>query len=205
MRAVLTDTLPDEVLLCGGYKDGRSFGSRVSHAAQPPTPTDTRVDAPCDDTKAVFHRIKVMKDGTLPHFTPDRREALLDALFEMGEPCGETVPTRIWGHAVIDPELCTGCRMCAAFCPTGALFKYRDADGSTGVEHSPGDCVKCLCCVDVCRHGAIHVEDDVHPADVLSGAVERYEMPPEELFRSDPRSIVNAVKKSFKTERIYER
>ena len=45
--------------------------------------------------------------------------------------------------------------MCATFCPTGAIAKFDDADGTLGVAHTPGDCVKCGSCGDVCPAGAI--------------------------------------------------
>ena len=48
------------------------------------------------------HSLHVMKDGTLPHFIPDRRERLLDALARLGEPVGGKLETRLWGAVVID-------------------------------------------------------------------------------------------------------
>lgn len=152
-----------------------------------------------------YRRMKVMRDGTLPHFMPDRREALAQALFDIGEPAAGEVRTRLWGHAVIDAELCRGCRLCATFCPTGALSKFADEQGRSGVEHTPADCVKCLCCQDVCRYGAIRVLDDVDVAAIAGGTSERFYMPDEAPMRSNSKSIINAVRKMTKTDRIYER
>ncbi len=40
---------------------------------------------------------KVMEDGTLPHFIPDRRELLLNSLSSLGEPQDVMIETRLWG------------------------------------------------------------------------------------------------------------
>ena len=57
--------------------------------------------------------VKVGKDGTLPHFIPDRRERLLAALDSLGQPQDVLMDTRLWGHVIIDPEKCSSCQMCA--------------------------------------------------------------------------------------------
>ena len=102
------------------------------------------------DARDVGRYLKVMDDGTLPHFIPDRRERLLDSLAALGEPEDVMVDTRLWGHVVIDTDACASCQMCAVFCPTGALAKFTDADGTFGVEHRPSDCVKCRSCEAIC-------------------------------------------------------
>ena len=80
------------------------------------------------DARDVGRYLKVMDDGTLPHFIPDRRERLLDSLAALGEPEDVMVDTRLWGHVVIDTDACASCQMCAVFCPTGALAKFTDAE-----------------------------------------------------------------------------
>lgn len=77
--------------------------------------------APAADARDTSRYLKVMDDGTLPHFIPDRRERLLDSLAALGEPEDVMVDTRLWGHVVIDTDACASCQMCAVFCPTGAL------------------------------------------------------------------------------------
>lgn len=209
----LTDELPPEVatgmeavVAPGGGREGsRTDAPESPLGLEEPAGSDACAAGNAPIEPSPFHRIRVMRDGTLPHFMPDRREELLDALFETGDPVAETVSSRLWGHVVIDPRRCTGCRACVTFCPTGALFKFKDEDGATGVGHAPGDCVKCMSCRDVCREGAITIEDDVRCAAILSGEAERFPMPPEELFRSNPHSIYNALKPTFKIDGVVER
>ncbi len=165
-------------------------------------------DAPLEQAGWPAWRLKVMADSTLPHFVPDRRERLLDALAELGEgPADSTTParTRLWGHVVIDPEKCTSCRMCATFCPTGAIVKFDEADGTFGVDHYPADCVKCLCCQAICRAKAITVEDDV-PANVLVHAVpERYVMRPVRVPKGGVHSIMNSMRDLLGLPEVFER
>ena len=107
--------------------------------------------------------MKVMTDGTLPHFLPDRRERLLDALAVLGDPADVALDTRLWGRVTIDVDACKSCYMCATFCPTGAIRKFADGEDA-GVEHIPGDCVKCRCCTDVCPTDALALRRGRHGA-----------------------------------------
>jgi NAD-dependent dihydropyrimidine dehydrogenase PreA subunit len=149
--------------------------------------------------------IRVMADGTLPHFLPDRREHLLEALSDLGEPRDETVATRLWGHVSIDPEKCVSCRMCTVFCPTGALMRFDDDDGTFGVEHYPQDCVKCRCCEDICYAGAITVADEVSSTDLVEGHCERFVMKPVEDAHGGVHSIINAMQGLTEGTQVYER
>ncbi|MEE8715967.1 MAG: 4Fe-4S dicluster domain-containing protein [Coriobacteriales bacterium] len=150
--------------------------------------------------------MKTMRDGTLPHFIPDRRERLLDSLAALGEPADAALETRLWGHVTIDVEACRTCFMCATFCPTGAIARFRDEDGSVGIDHTPADCVKCRCCVDVCPTGALSLREDVMAGDISAGAVaEHVVMPPIRDGRGTPHQMLGAIKKLMKTDCVYER
>lgn len=148
---------------------------------------------------------KVMADGTLPHFLPDRRERLLDALASLGEPNDVALETRLWGRVTIDAEACTSCQMCATFCPTGAIAKFEDEDGTFGIEHYPGDCVKCRSCESICFGKALRIHDDIPAKDLLAGTVERVEMKPVAVKRSDAHTIWHLAQTFTNTSHIYER
>ena len=164
--------------------------------------------AATDQVDRPLKRLKVMADGTLPHFVPDRRERLLDALADLGEgPMNSQAMarTRLWGHVVIDTDKCTSCRMCATFCPTGAIVKFDAPDGTFGIDHYAADCVKCLCCQTICRSQAIAVEDAV-PANALVNAVpERHAMRPVRVPKGGAHSIVNSMRDLLGLPEVFER
>ena len=148
---------------------------------------------------------RVMKDGTLPHFVPDRREALLDHLAQLGQPVRQSVATRLWGCVVIDGLACSSCRMCATFCPTGAIRKFDNDDGTLGVYHYPGECVKCGSCRDVCPENAIELLDEVRPAYLLEGAVHRYAMTPRPVELGTAQQMVDTMRLRMQGSDIFER
>ena len=164
--------------------------------------------AATDQVDRPLKRLKVMADGTLPHFVPDRRERLLDALADLGEGPMDSqamARTRLWGHVVIDTDKCTSCRMCATFCPTGAIVKFDAPDGTFGIDHYAADCVKCLCCQTICRSQAIVVEDTV-PENVLVNAVpERHVMHPVRVPKGGVHSIMNSMRDLLGLPEVFER
>ncbi|HIY83943.1 MAG TPA: 4Fe-4S binding protein [Candidatus Rubneribacter avistercoris] len=101
---------------------------------------------------------KVGPDGTLSHFVPTRRVRLYNYLRHVGDgrPVADEVETRVIGAVSIDAEACSSCRMCAVFCPTGAIKKI-DEDGVFGVVHRPSACMQCRLCERICPKQAITV------------------------------------------------
>lgn len=148
--------------------------------------------------------LRVMRDGTLPHFVPDRRERLLDNLAMIGQPGNTTVNTRLWGYVVIDGTKCSSCRMCATFCPTAAIRKFDEEDGTFGVDHSPIDCVKCGSCRDICPENAIRLIDDVKSSFLMNGQLHHYVMRPRAVKLNDPQQIFNTMRQHIDGN-MYER
>lgn len=130
-----------------------------------------------DGAQCIRKPAHVQADGTLPHFVPLRRHALLDALADLGNPVRPDLDTRLWGHVSIDMSACRSCKMCAVFCPTGALQKYVGEDGHGGVEHYPAECVHCGLCQDICPVQAITSSTAVPTSMLADGKTERYPMP----------------------------
>lgn len=212
VRAELRTTLPTSVRLQEvprvAYDEGRrQFFTGVGSAAADAVTAGLTDAEPVEESGArqAARFMKVMTDGTLPHFVPDRRERLLDSLAELGEPAEMALDTRLWGRVVIDPSACKSCYMCATFCPTGALRKFSDGDDA-GVEHIPGDCVKCRCCTDVCPTDALVLHEDVMAPEVLAGAVvERFVLPPVTDDRGGAHSMIGALRKIIHCDQLYER
>ena len=127
MRIDLVEKLPSTVRRSSdeGYDASRrSFFSSVKDEAK--SAAAITADYAVKDALGVEEPpepkfVKVGKDGTLPHFIPDRRGRLLAELGALGQPQDVLINTRLWGHVIIDPEKCSSCQMCATFCPTGAI------------------------------------------------------------------------------------
>lgn len=212
LEVVVTDAPPASIL-AEGADEAAAEAAHTAYFAQehscPPIRETEEVRAGSsvgeDAPKPPAHSLHVMKDGTLPHFIPDRRERLLDALAQLGEPEGGKLETRLWGAVVIDGTKCVSCRMCATFCPTGAIAKFDDADGTLGVTHTPGDCVKCGSCRDVCPADAITLLDAVPASWLVGGHRHRYAMTPRPVNLTDnPHQILDTFRLDFNGD-IFER
>lgn len=170
-------------------------------AQQAGEPCAARADCRIPEDPSV---LKVMKDGTLPHFLPRRREKLLTALALAGSEPEGTVETGLWGCVVIDGVKCSSCRMCATFCPTGALEKFDGEDGSFGVLHFPGSCVNCESCKSICPDQAIAILPHTRAAYILDGAVHRYAMKQRAVVLNDEHQILNTMKLAIDGD-VFER
>ena len=149
--------------------------------------------------------VKVTDDGTLPPFFPERRVRLIESLTAFGTPQDILIETRLWGHVIIDEDTCSSCQMCATFCPTGAIRKFKEADGSFGVDFWVNRCVKCRCCTDICTQHAIKLSEEVFAVDILSETSERISMRPVENPGGNPHAIHSALKSLLGSDQIFER
>lgn len=206
LRVQIAQELPEAVLRAldeGGAGEEGCSPAAHDEAAAAEEPLRSAVEEAPGAGEQRYQR--VMEDGTLPHFLPDRRDRLLNSLAELGEPQEKTIETRLWGHVSIDEGLCKSCQMCAAFCPTGALAKFEDEDGDFGIEHSPADCVKCRCCEQICLGGALSIDDEVFAPDLLSGAVERHVMKEGRRQHQGINQITHTMRELLGNDQVYER
>ena len=142
------------------------------------------------------HFVKVSEDGTLPQFIPTRRNRILNSLRQIGNPVQNDIKTRIWGTVSIDTDKCSSCRMCAVFCPTGAIEKYETDDGRIGIIHRPYKCVQCRMCETICKNGVLTVSNEVSLESFEKGEAVAIPMKPLEWIPNRPDSIfskMNAV------------
>lgn len=171
MRIDLVEQLPSHALAPGAFGavrcgDGQRVGRRDFFRSAKEASTRAAGAAVADElgiaepepVPAAYR--KVGADGTLSQFVPTRRVRLYNYLQHVGEPVADEVETRVIGAVSIDAEKCSSCRMCAVFCPTGAIKKL-DEGGVFGVVHRPSACMQCRLCEHICPEQAIAVSGRV--------------------------------------------
>ena len=113
------------------------------------------------------------KKGELPKALPSSRVLLLAALQRLGVPAVAGLAGEK-GASFARFQLgegCTGCQMCAFFCPTGALSRVVDGN-RVGLAFRVSHCVNCGLCRDLCYRGAALMYDEVDLNKVLTMAVD---------------------------------
>jgi Pyruvate/2-oxoacid:ferredoxin oxidoreductase delta subunit len=116
------------------------------------------------------------KKGQLPVHLSAKRRLLLAALRRIGKAVDVDleVDGRLWAQFDIE-ESCTGCQMCAFFCPTGALSKI-EKDGRASVAFRISFCTNCRLCQDICYKAAVDLSSAVALSKVLEDAVDTFLM-----------------------------
>ncbi len=177
-RVEWTGEFPEDVLLedeRGLYGQARrSFFLDTKDNAKDAAITTAVLKLKLEDHQPTLRERLQVGTGHMPQFSVERREALLNALDQLGSPVAETIDTRLFGSVRIDGEVCNGCGMCTVFCPTGALVKA-DApktDGPDGkprmrYEFSAADCVQCNLCADACFKHCLTVDTEVSTAELM--------------------------------------
>lgn len=164
-------------------------------------------------TDAQRTRRAVMEAGALPRQLPTHRAVLLDALAHLGQPNDVMLETRLWGHVVLDEQRCSGCGMCASFCPTGALtvrtstsasnantwLSSRNAEKTsfdgTVLAHAPGLCLQCRTCEQLCPQHAIELSSSVFAIDIGAGTVDEHPLRAIRRDKGGPDAIRNSMAK----------
>lgn len=186
----------------GFFKDVATSAKATGHLAE--EYASQQVFHANDAPERPARYVHVMADKTLPHFIPGRRGRIIESLQALGTPQDVMISARLWGHVIIDPEACDSCQKCATFCPTGALRKFEEPDGTFGIDHYPSACVKCRCCEDICHRDALTLSDEVYVRDILGGACERYEMAPLEFEPGNLRQMHERIGKLIGVEEVYD-
>lgn len=92
----------------------------------------------------------------LPARVPAPRVQWLKQVDPAEVTAGEWMPDGPWKARVASPA-CTGCSICVAFCPTGALSQI-SAEGEWALLNQPAACVSCGTCEALCPVKAISAE-----------------------------------------------
>ncbi|MBM4466960.1 MAG: 4Fe-4S dicluster domain-containing protein [Chloroflexi bacterium] len=111
------------------------------------------------------------KKGELPVRLPVKRQLFLAALRRIGKPVVASFEANggPWAQFGFQ-ETCTGCQMCAFFCPTGALSKVEEG-GKAGVAFKISQCTNCRLCQDICYKEAVVLSSAVDLSKVFDDAV----------------------------------
>jgi len=110
---------------------------------------------------------QTLPKGELPVRLPEKLELLLASLRRLaGRAVSAESTTTLWGTVGVDGA-CTGCQMCAFFCPTGALAKSV-ADGLPGLTFTPAHCTYCRLCLESCYMSSIVLSPRVDLGEVTS-------------------------------------
>ncbi len=109
--------------------------------------------------------------GSLPTCLPMKRKLLLDSMRKLGNLTEETIENPLFCQFEVS-ESCTGCQMCAFFCPTGALSKL-DEEGKVGVSFKASDCIACSLCQEICYKDAVRLSHHVNLRKVISGNTDK--------------------------------
>jgi formate hydrogenlyase subunit 6/NADH:ubiquinone oxidoreductase subunit I len=118
------------------------------------------------------HDASPSRKGALPARPPAGHRLLLAALRGLGQPVVARLAAHgsPWAQFAFQQD-CTGCQMCAFFCPTGALSKIQN-EHTTGVAFRLSHCTGCGLCRDICYKQAVILSPDVDTRKVLDDAVD---------------------------------
>jgi formate hydrogenlyase subunit 6/NADH:ubiquinone oxidoreductase subunit I len=112
--------------------------------------------------------------GPLPAQVPPKRRFLFAALRRLGQPVETQWKDGIWAQFMVT-EKCSGCQMCAFFCPTGALMKTEQA-GKLGVTFNLASCIDCRLCQEICYRHGVTLSPGVDLQKVVSNEVDTFWM-----------------------------
>ena len=121
----------------------------------------SNISGPAEDDN-----VQIRKSG-LPFYLPKKRISLLESLKGLGKPAYPLVNSSdLPFQQLIINEKCTGCGMCAYFCPTNALQKTEN-NGKSAIAFEISRCTRCNLCIEICYLNAISTAPDINPQKIL--------------------------------------
>ena len=105
----------------------------------------------------------------LPYHLPPSRQRLRRQLAHLGTPAAASLETTglPLTNVTIAAQACSACRLCARFCPTGALHFVADAE-SFGLSFDPALCLDCGICAVACPENAVNFSSHLSPAALVA-------------------------------------
>jgi ferredoxin len=100
---------------------------------------------------------------------PQKRLHLLEQIPQLGQVKSAWISTDSLPFSLANiNHNCNGCGMCATFCPTGALNKYRFEDQQV-IYFDIQFCLACGLCRDVCPENAVRFSSDIDASMLFNG------------------------------------
>lgn len=105
----------------------------------------------------------------LPHRVPPGRERLFRRLKRLGTPAETPIPTATipFAEVLIDGGACSACKLCARFCPTGALNFAADGE-RFALYFKPAICIDCGLCAVACPEDAVRFGAEIAPQALVA-------------------------------------
>lgn len=100
------------------------------------------------------------------------RRRFANSIRSLAAEAGMRIPATVFPQV----RVAAGCghnRLCASVCPSGALRRYHDDDGTTGLEFEAELCIACGACSERCPSRAVHLRPAGAPGDRLPDAPTR--------------------------------
>ncbi|RIK41709.1 MAG: hypothetical protein DCC55_11050 [Chloroflexi bacterium] len=99
------------------------------------------------------------------------RQRLLELLASLVPAPEQTVPASgiPFASVQVDAPRCSGCGLCARFCPTGAL-DFATAEETFRLQFQTAICLDCNICVVACPEDAVQLSEMVSPSDLTEQA-----------------------------------
>jgi ferredoxin len=103
----------------------------------------------------------------LPQRVPAARQRLLELLASLAPAPEQTMPAGDVPFATVqvDGTRCSGCGLCARFCPTGAL-DFATEEETFRLRFQPAICLDCTICVVACPEDAVQLGARVNTRDL---------------------------------------